>query len=236
MLRRRPLSRFQQGSRNGFTLVELLVVMALLTLISAILLGLVSQSSALVAKGTQTIALNQKARFALDKMAPYVVTAVAHSGASALIYPRDKDDPLGPGDKYSYTTIRFTTRENFLDPDYNPAESVWTATVDNVFYYEIAFDDETNPTPYTLENGTSVPLGKIVLRKYTDSTFGLVDSTYPERPLAYNVQYFYCHMLTDNSLKVFVRTVGKRRGPSGNQIDVFEEAQGILSVPSTSYD
>lgn len=236
MSRLRLLSRSQQGFRSGFTLIELLVVMALLTLISGVLIALVTHSSALVAKGTQTIALNQKARFALDKMAPYVVTAVSHSGARALVYPRDKDDPLGPGDKYSYTTIRFSTRENFLDPNYNPAESVWSPTLDSIFYYEIAFDNETNPTQYKLENGTTIDLGRIMLRKYTDSSFGLIDSAFTERPLAYNVQYFYCHMLTDNSLKVFVRTVGKRKGPAGNQIDVFEEAQGILSVPSTSYN
>lgn len=236
MLRPQQSYRFPtrfHNSGQGFTLVELMVALFLLSLISTVLIALVSQSSALVSHGTEVIALNQRARVAIDKIGPYVLTAVDDSGSPALNSPMEKTDTPDAEHLDSYKAIQFTTTEDFLNPSYDPRADYDVSSPIH-YYYEIAFD-ETAPTSYTLANGTNVNLGKIVLRRYTDASFSTIDTAVEPRPLAYNIQYFRCHVLTSNSLEVIVHTVGKRKGPGGNLIDVFEDAQGILNIPSPTY-
>lgn len=219
---------------RGVSLAELLVVMGLLTLIFGVLISLTTQSSALVSQGTQVIALNQKARSAIDAMGPYLVSAVNDAGSPALVSPAEKKDAPTAEELATYTSIKFTTTEDYLDDDYNP-KADWDTGLREVFHYEIYFNDTTNPLTYKLENGTTINLGRILLRRYTDPSFTTVDTTVGEKALAVNVQFFYCHRLRADSLEAKVHTVGKRKGPAGNQIDVFEQATGILSIPSPSY-
>lgn len=223
----------QKGPRRigtGFTLVELLVVMALMTLISGVLISLVKHSAALVSQGTQTIALNQKARFALDKISPYLVSVTNQGGNPAI-------SSLSPGIIGKYTSIKFTTTEDYLAPGYDPINDSWVPG--SVYYYEIYFDDTNNPTTYTMDNGTTLKLGRIILRRYDDASFDIGKlsnpTTYTPRPLAYNVNHFYCSMLTNNSLVVSVYTVGKRKGSAGQQVDMFEQAQGVINLPAPTY-
>lgn len=219
---------------TGFTLIELLVVMALMTLISGVLIALVKHSAALVSQGTQTIALNQKARFALDKIAPYLATVTNQGGAPAIT-------GMVQGSTAQNISIKFTTTEDFLAKNYDPINDTWIPG--NVYYYEIYFDNTTNPTIYKLEDGSTLKLGRVILRKCTDASFGTPAETQPgysasyesPRPLAYNVQYFFCSMLNNNYLVVSVHTVGKRKGSAGQQVDMFEQAQGVVSLPAATY-
>ena len=234
MFQPQRLSTQTTHSRKGVSLIELMTVMGLVGLIFTVLLALVGQSSALVSQGTQTIFLNQKARFAIDKMTPYLATAVANSSSPAIVAPNQKLDAPSAADLLSYASIQFTTTEDFLDPNYDP-KTPYDLLNRPVFFYEIYFDKETSPISYTLEDGTEIELGRILLRKYQDSSFNTVDTTAGYHPIAFDVQYFHTHRLEGNTVEVIIHTVGKRKGPAGNQIDVFEQAQGIVDVPSPSY-
>jgi hypothetical protein len=221
--------------------MELLIVMMLSIMIAVVLFGLLSQSTAMIAKGTTTMGLNQKARAAIDKMGPYVVTAVARGdGSLAVDEPEVKTGTPTAPQLTSYKNIRFTTTEDFLNPaGYNP-DSDWEAGDPN-FFYEIYFDNTTNPTPYELANGTSINLGQILLRKCRNASYqpsdpaDPLDEALPPQPIAHNVQLFRCHRVTARTIEVIVHTVGKRKGPQSNLIDVFEEARGILNTPAPFY-
>lgn len=211
--------------------------MGLCIAIAVILFGLLSQSSAMIAKGTETMGLNQRARNAIDRMAPYIVTAVADGDVLAIRSPEEK---LGTPDSdalTSYKNIQFTTTEDFLDPNYNPMREWNPGEVGTgPFFYEILFNDTLRPTPYELENRDVINLGQIILRKSPNSSFPPFDpATDPYRPLAHNVQLFRCHRVTSRNIEVIVHTVGKRKGPQGNLIDVFEQARGILNTPAPFY-
>ena len=221
-------------SRQGVSLIELLVVMGLVSLIFTVLIALVSQSSSLVSHGAQVISLNQKARFAVDKIAPYLATAVNDNGSAALNSPSGMVSAPTAADLQSYTTIQFTTTEDFLDPAYDP-RAPYDYINRPVYYYEIYFDNTTDPIPYTLEDGSNINLGRIMIRRYTDPTFGTIDPAVQPQAIAYNVQFFYTHLLSGGVVEVMVHTVGKRKGPAGNQIDVFEQAQGILDIPAPEF-
>lgn len=230
-----PVARCRSLNRRGVTLIELLVVMSLVTLMFTVLISLVSHSSALVAQGTQVIALNQKARFAIDKIAPYVMTAVADATSPAIVAPNRKVDAPSAADLLSYDRIQFSTTEDFLDPNYD-ASAAYNATSRPIYFYEIYFDNTTNPIPYKMENGTDINLGRIMIVKHQTSSFNAPATAYKAQALAYNVQFFHAHRLDGNTIEVIIHTIGKRKGPAGNQIDVFEQAQGILDVPSPSYN
>lgn len=235
LLRSSPL--IPSALRRGVSLLELMVVMGLISLIFTVLIALVGQSSSLVSHGARVLSLNQKARFALDKMGPYLITATADGANSpAIRSPLPKQDAPSAGELQSYTNIQFSTTEDFLDATYD-VRAPWDPDSAARFYYEIYFDNVTNPIPYTLEDGTNINLGRILLRRYNDPGFATPSDTsvYPETPIAYNVQYFYCHRVASDAIEVLVHTVGKRKGPAGNQVDVFEEAQAILNVPTPRY-
>lgn len=229
---------FQSFPRNhrGATLVELLVVFGLITLISAILIGIVSHSSALVSQGTTAISLNQKARTVLDRLQPYLATAVDSGGSTrALVSPMQKNTAPTTAELDSYQEIRFTSTENFLDPNYDARDDWQPWTPDAYHYFEIAFDVDTRPTSYTLANGNVIKLGQVWLREYQDAGFTTLKSGVTPQPIAHNVQHFRCHVLTSQNLEVICHTVGKRKGPAGNLVDVFEEAHAIISTPSETY-
>jgi hypothetical protein len=230
-----------QATNSGATLIELMVVMGLCIVIAVILFGLLSQSSAMIAKGTASMGLNQRARTAIDRIGPYVLTAVARGdGSLAVDTPDDKMGTPGEPQLTSYKNIRFSTTEDFLNPaGYDPRVE-WEAG-SPVFFYEIYFDNQTRPTPYELENGEVINLGQILLRKCRNSTYepsdpdDPTDEAMPPQALAHNVQFFRCHRVTARNIEVIVHTVGKRKGPQGNLIDVFEEARGILTTPAPFY-
>jgi len=134
----------------------------------------------------------------------------------------------------SYNSIQFATTEDFLEPGYSPTAE-WDAKVGDRYFYEIYFD-LSDPVTYTLEDGNDIELGRVMLRRYTDGSFSVVDGAVDPYPLGFDVQYFFCHRLAADSVEVNIHTVGKRKGPAGNQIDVFEQAQAILNLPSSSYN
>lgn len=215
--------------------MELMVVMGLGIAIAVVLLGLLSQSSAMIAKGTETMGLNQRARNAIDRISPYVLTAVADGDQLAVKSPEMKQGTPNAAALTSYKSIQFTTTEDFLAPGGYDPRVEWEAG-DPSFFYEILFDNTVRPTPYELENGDVINLGQILLRKSPDSTFPPFDpATDPFQPLAHNVQLFRCHRVTSRSIEVIVHTVGKRKGPQGNLIDVFEQSRGILTTPAPYY-
>jgi hypothetical protein len=214
--------------------MELLVVMLLMGVISGVLIALAVNSSALISQGASVIELNQKARSAVSRMAPYVATAVGSATGSPLITPKEKLDAPTADDLISYQTLRFNTTEDFLRPAsdplgaYNPA-SPWNPS-SGTFVYEFAFDN-TGGQAYKLETGATINLGRIVLRKVIAGT--PVDNP-PPRVIAHNVQLFRCYAIGSYAVEVVVNTVGKRKHSQGNLVDVFEEQDAVLSIPTGS--
>lgn len=230
---RRSSPLVTRRSKQGATVVELLTVLLLLSLIFTVLIGIVAQSSAMVSQGVQIISLNQKARFTVQKMAPFLLTAIGDDNNFALVAPAERLDAPTAADLLAYRSIQFLTTEDFFDPAYDP-KAAWNPLNTQRFYYEIYFD-QTNPDVYTLDDGSTINLGKVLMRRHLNATFTAVDTTYDPQVIGFNVQQFYCHRLPGNSLEVIVHTVGKRKGPAGNNIDMFEQAIGILNIPTSTY-
>lgn len=238
MLRRQQSSRFCDRphgglGRAGISFIELMVVISMLSMVAMALINLVAHSSAMVAKGAATMELNQKARTAVDRLSPYLLTASSDAGALALKSPNIKVDAPTAADLLSYKSIRFTTTEDFLAPNY-AARDPWSPTHTR-YYYEIYFDDETSPKDYVTEDGTHIKLGQIRLQRYVDPQFAVKDTAVSSIPLAHNIRLFRCHMLTSRSLEVIVHTVGKRKAPHSGLLDSFEEARGIVNTPAPFY-
>jgi hypothetical protein len=204
--------------------------MALMGVISTVLIALAVQSSALVSQGAQVIELTQKGRSGLQRMAPYLETAIATQTAPALESPRGKVDAPTLDDLLTYQTLRFNTTEDFLrvTPPYNPLEPWVPGSA--TFQYEFAFEDSGDD--FVLENGAPLNLGRLVLRKVVAGN--AVDDP-PPRIIAHRVQLFRCYAVSSNAVEIVINTVGKRKGPQGNLIDVFERQNAVLSIPSGSY-
>lgn len=219
----------------GFSLMELIFVMFLMGVISTILIAIAVNSSALISQGASVIELNQKSRSGLTRMAPYLATAVPSPTGPALITPAGKVDAPNAAQLLTYKTLRFNTTEDFLRPEtdplgaYNPV-APWDPDA-GTFVYEFAFDD-TNGDTFTQENGTVINLGRVVLRKVVAGN-PVTDPT--PRVIAHKVQLFRCYAISSYAVEVVINTVGKRKGPQGNHIDVFEEQNAVLSIPSGSY-
>ena len=228
---------------GGFTLIETLVCMFLLSLISGVLISITTQSSALVSQGATKISLHQRSRSALERMAPYIATAVPdQANGPAVPVPEKIKDTMTAGeitDPGANNSIEFWTTEDFLHPGYSPDASTVTpngqgykgwSLGDPHFLYRMRFDTSKGAT-YTTQASppTTFPLGSIMLEK--------VDGGDPQdpRPLAHNVIGFRVYRITSSCMEVQVQTAATRKGPQGNQIDVIESESSILSVPSENY-
>ena len=196
--------------------------MFILGVIGTVLIGILSQSQALVSQGASVIGSHQKARNAFDRIAPYVATAVSTPKGEAILTPKEKsNDPVNP--PYDFRIV-FHTTEDFLNPGYNPS-APYDPVTQVVFTYEIAF------VPDSAAPGS---LGRILLRKLIEGT-STVDTTFDARPLAFNVQQFRCLLLTSNSLQITIDQRVQRKGPQGNLIDEVKSEQAILAIPASTY-
>lgn len=226
---RRAVVSPKTAPRGGFTLVELLVCMGLLGVISTVLIALAMNSTALVSAGASSIELNQRARSAVTRMAPYLATAISSTSQPALITPRAKVDSPTAADLVSYQTLRFNTTEDFLAPGYNPS-TPWNPAA-GTCVYEFTFEETAGQT-FTTEGGTAVNLGRVVLRRVSGPALLAV----PEpRVIAHNVQLFRCYAIGSYAVEVVINTVGKRKHTQGNNVDVVEEQNAVLSIPSGTY-
>ena len=207
---------------SGFTLLELLVSMFILGVIGTVLIGMLSQSSALVSQGASVIGSHQKARNAFDRIAPLIATAVKTSKGEAILTPREKsNDPVNP--PYDFRIV-FHTTEDFLNPSYSP-DDVYDPITAPIYTYEIVFvPDSAAPNS----------LGRIMLQKLIEGT-DTVDTTYEPRPLAFGVQQFRCLMLTSNSLQITIDQQVARKRPDGSILQEVTSEQAILAVPSSTY-
>lgn len=220
----------------GFTLLELLVAMSLLTIIGLVLVGILSHSSALVSQGSTLIALHQKSRNAIDRISPILATAVLGPvGQDAIITPsklkslgdadiEDQDELTVDKEIYS-DTLKFTTTEDFLLPTYDPRN--WDG---NYHVYEFQFIRDVPADPASP--------GKVEFhRLLTANGNHDVDTSANHHPavVAFNVQNFRCFLVNPNAVEVRIDTRGQRKGPQGNQIEVIETERSIISVPSGSY-
>ncbi len=223
----RPSFPYKIRSSRGVTLVELMVAMMLMVLIGLVLIGILGQSEALVSQGAAMMATHQKSRYSIDRIGPYVASAVDGT-LRAVYYPEFANDPQIYDDR-----IRFNTTEDFLDPNYDP-RGVWTPLVATPYFqYEIAFVPES-PAPDAW--------GQIVLRKLdTDGVTPL--STPAPRVLAHQVIDFQVAKLSENGLEVRVTTFAERKAADGHIIrkgesgwEQYQQVESaIIPVPSGSY-
>jgi hypothetical protein len=216
----------------AFTLIELLVAMMLLSVIGIVLIGILSQSSALVSQGSNLIALHQRSRNAVDKISPILATAVVGDlgNQKAILIPSvqknlaaaDVEELDNDPTVYS-DTLKFTTTEDLLNPAYDPR--VWDGN-HHVYEFQFILDDANDPNS----------LGKIELHKLL-STNGNhdVDTSLAPAVIAFNIQNFRCFLVSPNAVEVRIDTRGQRKGPQANMIEVVETQRAILSVPSGSY-
>lgn len=196
-------------SAAGFTLTELIIVMFLMGVISTVLIAIATQSAGLVSQGAAVAELNQKARGAVAKMAPYIATAIATQSAPALLNPPAKEfaattlpSATDPDDLVAYQEILFNTTEDFLADDYeaNPEneEDRWKPE-DGTRLYQFFFELDPGAT-FQPETGPPVPLGRISLRRMVDAS--TPDTTVTPRVIAHRVQLFRCYALGTNAVEV----------------------------------
>ncbi len=209
-------------ARRGFTLIELIVCIGLVTVIGLILIGILAQSSAMISQGTLMLEFHQKTRSAIDRMTPYVMTAVSRSTGSAFITPAKRTS----SNQIFDDTIRFTTTEDFLDPNYVPNPSApYNSLSAPVYTYEFALVRE-NPSDHS-------SLGQLVLRKVEA---GVPVSNPVPKIIGHRIQNFKVLRLTADTIEVQIDVSGRRKGPQGNQVFVLETERAIIPVPADTYN
>lgn len=213
-------------TKDGFTLVELLVGMSLMIVIGLVLISMLHHSAALVSQGTAMIATHQKSRSVIDRVGPYVATAVP-GPTKAIITPEQAKSNIGSDPDLLDDRVQFTTTEDFLrtTPPYDPTDGgideFWDPTSDGYHIYQIVF----------VPDGTG--LGRVELQKMSDP--GIVDATVAPRVLGHRILAFRTALLSGNALEIQVETSTQRRGPNQNMIDVIESESAVIAIPQGSY-
>jgi prepilin-type N-terminal cleavage/methylation domain-containing protein len=122
--------------KKGFTLIEVLVVAAILSAITLAMVTIFTQSTRSFNITSSKLVLQQKARDTIRRINPMLVTA-ARSGAapSAIVYPQDSTATQ------ERDRIVFTTSEDFLvEPGPLTRSSRWTSVQDQRFTYQLGLD------------------------------------------------------------------------------------------------
>lgn len=246
MLRCQPSSRIPSRSRRGFTLIELGIVAAILSILGLVLVVTFSKSNSAISLGTAKIESDSTARIAVDRISPLVTAAteiiqnssggssqLLRSGATALFYRE----------------LIFTTTEDFLDPTYNAV--TWGTTHFNPlapqsYSYVIYFFDPGDPT-YLNNNAPDANPGEIRLMR-NDATFAAnkdqlvpavpfrrLAGTNIDDPAGAGITDFRCRRLLSNAAEVIIDTRSFVKRDNGNTERRLSTFATIVQAPAESY-
>lgn len=124
-------------SNKGFTIVELLVAMAVMAVLSAAMVAMFSTSKQTLVHGSNRFYIQQVARYTVNRLTPLLQTAVPVNDTSSAILEMDGAPAVLGSISES---VGFSTTQDFLAdpiPEFNPRAPVF-------FFYEIAYEETNN--------------------------------------------------------------------------------------------
>lgn len=126
--------------RRGFSLIEVLVCCAVLTILSAIIIGIFWAAQTALFHGSAHVDVQQKARQAVRVLDSVLVTAMPPSGSQEAIYVPD----VGA----SGTTLKFSTNQDLLVGGQTPDPRAATFRLYRVWFTngDVMLDQQEPPT------------------------------------------------------------------------------------------
>lgn len=131
------MPQFSRIAARGFSLLELLVASAIMLGLSTVMIALFASSKQTMIHGSNKLAIQQMARYSMNRILPYLQTLVPLTDTTKPILAMDNDSTKGIGS--TGRSISFATTHDFLtypEPAFLPRSPVY-------YFYRIAF--ETTP-------------------------------------------------------------------------------------------
>lgn len=196
----------KRSRKQGFTLLELLITMALSLLLSLLLVSAFSQTSSAIDLGTAKTTMQTATRTAIDRMTPLVMSASANGGLDAVERPA-----AGLGVD---TMILFNTTEDFLAPGYDVTA---------------AFDITDPPRTYAITHDNVN--NQLILQRW-NRVLNAPDPTVEPRRLAIDITGFETVRLFTHSIEVRVTAQEDVRRANRTTETAIFTATAVLQVPT----
>ncbi|MCB0359889.1 MAG: prepilin-type N-terminal cleavage/methylation domain-containing protein [Bdellovibrionales bacterium] len=200
--------RQKPKTRSGFTLIEVMITLAIGLILTIFLVQTFSQSKSAMDLGTAKTSMQQATRIAIDRMTPLVVSAAPIGGVDAIIRPA-----IGATDD----RILFNTTEDFLDPAYNLMDPFNYGSA-SAHTYAITHDAANRA---------------LILQKW-DLTTDTADASVDPRRLAKEITGFETFGLFSNSVEVRVTATEAVRDATRRTEDKSFTMTTVLQVPTLS--
>ncbi len=238
--------------RQGFTLVEVLVVLGVSLVLGLVLVGIFAQSRAALDKSTGNLDLTGRARVPIERAIFYVSSAVRTNGFDGVVYPQILDVPAATSsdlDTWSRHVILSTT-EDFSNPAYNPDRDLTENGVGHyimnsppVFHYLIWFEGNTAHGGHDIlpEVDNSLVMSKLIYPGPGGDTpawradpFSTLDPD-PNlnlRVLGQNIEDVAFRRVLSNGLAMHVTTHSDVRNAAGETETKAYSQTAVIQIPS----
>ncbi|MBI3925504.1 MAG: prepilin-type N-terminal cleavage/methylation domain-containing protein [Armatimonadetes bacterium] len=240
------MARFRTTSRKpyGFTLVEVLVVAFITLLLTLVLVAEYTQSAAAVDMATSRVEMQQVGRRVLDRLTPYLSSAVDRGSIPAVDFPN-----INQFDPTEY--IIFNSTENFLAPGYDPRVIPPLGFFDGLDYptftYVVWFEDDAVADPAVdidqNDEDNVVMLGRLIGAYDRNNPFPSLDPTVdpvvlargnrgPERADGAELVNVEFRRRLTNAIEISVTTRAQFREAHGNRREDDTTLVSVVQLPS----
>ena len=203
---------------RAFTLPELLITMALVSIIGLVLTVVYNQSYTSYDHGSTRINLQTKGRQAVERITPVVLSAFPGSGET--IYVPDSNGT-------SASELVVSTTEDWLEPNYPSAttSALMASGVGDIGYHTYRV---------VLRNGDLLLERVVANGAAWDSDTSVTPRTLAHTDLQTTLVEFEVTRESANALRVRLLMRGKARGANRQERDIEHELETILHVPHES--
>lgn len=212
----------------AFTLPELMISLAILSILTTVLVLLYEQSYATVNRGTGRLALQQKARETVKRITPLVLSSFDNpdDGTDAMI-------EFPPQDANTYDNIVITTTEDWLASGYpSPTTSARRVTSIGAIAY-VNYRIRLNGGDIVLERGTwNDAAGTFTPNAGESRTLGYSDD--PRARDAVDFLALRVQKQAPNAIQVEVDVRVSVRNAAKQQEVINETITSIIQVPNAS--
>ncbi len=240
--KRRVENRVSKAKSKAFTLPEVLVAAAIALTMALVLVMEFTQSRSAVDLATAKIEMQQLGRRVVDRITPYISSAVDRGDIFAV------DLPNVPGIPSEY--VIFNTTEDFLDPNYDPERVISPRFFEGrdypTYQYIIWFEDDQTSEPTDIDQNSEakvVMMARLNTNYDRNNPWPSIDTTVAPRVLIRGtgqpgkqdgavLRDVKFQRLLSNAIEVRVVTEALYRESHGNTKVGRLETVSVIQLPS----
>lgn len=235
---------------EGFTLVEVLVVMGIALILGLVLVGIFSQSRAALDKSTSNLDMTGRARIPIERAIFYVSSAVTTNGFDGVVFPQIADVAAATsGDLSTWKRhVIISTTEDFCNPNYNQDRDLTENGVGHyilnsppVFHYLLWFEGNTAEGGYDhlSDVDNALCLTKLIYpgsdsQAWRDDPFPTIDSgpNVQVKVIGRNIEDVAFRRVLNNGLAMHVTTEGTVKTASGQNEPTTYSQTAVIQIPT----